>query len=265
MSLEDTPLEPDNTATQHDWFARLAMLIAWLVRIFEQITKLKRIRHTTRFKANWRDHWQNLRQLEWLRDQILGDCARRLLAGETLDAESDFIPSTDPPADYGGLCPRTPFDMNRRFLAIARFNADPESAILEHVRRIARRAGIDLSNPLAAHGSMDATLRAAAHHEAGGPCEAQTLLPLMVSSAPCARPSNHEGQQRAPPGATGYARGPPHPLPSPHVIADFRSPRAPRRASRPHVRSGQNQSKRHRPAHDKHLRTRRRRRSIRHR
>ena len=145
MSLTRAPLEHDDTATQHDWLAPLAMFITWLVRIFEQITKLKRIRHTTRFKANWRDHWQNLRQLEWLRDQILGDCARRLLAGETLDAESDFIPSTDPPADYGGPCPRTPFDMNRRFLAIARFNADPESAILEHVRRIAKCEGIDLS------------------------------------------------------------------------------------------------------------------------
>ncbi len=145
MSLTRAPLEHDDTATQHDWLAPLAMFITWLVRIFEQITKLIRIRHTTRFKANWRDHWQNLRQLEWLRDQILGDCARRLLAGETLDAESDFIPSTDPPADYGGPCPRTPFDMNRRFLAIARFNADPESAILEHVRRIAKCEGIDLS------------------------------------------------------------------------------------------------------------------------
>ncbi|MEQ1781650.1 MAG: hypothetical protein ABMA14_09835, partial [Hyphomonadaceae bacterium] len=44
------------------------------------------------------------------------------------------------------------------------FNADPESAILEHVRRIARRAGIGLDNPLAAHGSTDAKRCAAAHH-----------------------------------------------------------------------------------------------------
>ncbi|MEQ1781594.1 MAG: hypothetical protein ABMA14_09555 [Hyphomonadaceae bacterium] len=93
-----------------------------------------------------------------MRDQILADCARRLLAGETLGAESDFVPSTDPPADYGGPCPRTPYDMNRRFLAIARFNADPEAAILEHVRRIAKRARIDPANSVAAHGSTDATL-----------------------------------------------------------------------------------------------------------
>ena len=148
MSLNRAPLEHADTANQHDWSAPLAMFIAWLVRIFEQITKLKRVRRTTKFKPDWRDHWPNLRQLEWIRDQILAACAARLLAGETLDAESDFTPSTDPPAGYGGPCPRTPFDMNRRFLAIARFNADPESAILEHVRRIAEREGIDQSCPL---------------------------------------------------------------------------------------------------------------------
>jgi hypothetical protein len=192
MSLERTSVEHDPDATT-PWHARLAMFIAWLVRIFEQITKLKRIRRTTRFKPIWRDYWPNLRQLEWIRDQILAACAARLLAGETLDAESNSTPSTDPPAGYGGPCPRTPFEMNRRFLAIARFNADPESAILEHVRRITKRAGVDPSNPLIAHGSTDAALRAAAHHEAVGRCDDRTLLPLMVSSAPRARPSNHEG------------------------------------------------------------------------
>ncbi len=175
----------------------LAMFIAWLVRIFDQITRMKRIRHTTRFKANWRDHWQNLRQLEWLRDQIL--------AGETLDAESDFIPSTDPPADYGGPCPRTPFDMNRRFLAIARFNADPASAILEHVRRIAKRESIDLSNPLAAHGSTDTALCAAAHHELVGVAiltRATSPFALILSSTRSVRTSKDE---RGP----AHARGPP--------------------------------------------------------
>ena len=43
MSLIRAPLEPDDSATQHNWFAPLAMFIAWLVRIFEQITKLKQI------------------------------------------------------------------------------------------------------------------------------------------------------------------------------------------------------------------------------
>ena len=167
-----------------NWSDSFAMFIAWLVRIFAQITKLKRIRHTTRFKSNWRDHWQGLRQVEWMRDQILADCARRLLAGETFDSESDFIPSTEPPADYGGPCPRTPFDMNRRFLAIARFNADPEAAILEHVRRIAKRAGIDLSNAFAAHGSTDAARRAAAHHELVCADPSQALIVSRSHSGP---------------------------------------------------------------------------------
>ena len=56
---------------------------------------------------------------------------------------------------------------------------------------------------LAAHGSTATWLRHAAHHEGGVCREIRTLLPLMVSSAQSARPSNHEGQQRAPPGAMG--------------------------------------------------------------
>ena len=89
--------------------------------------------------------------------------------------------------------------MNRRFLAIARFNADPESAILEHVRRIAKRAGIDLSNPLVAHGSTDAALRAAAHHE----LVAASPFALILSSTRSVRPSKDERV------LTG-ARGPPN-------------------------------------------------------
>jgi hypothetical protein len=38
--------------------------------------------------------------------------------------------------------------MNRRFLAIARFNTDPEPAIRAHAKRIAQREGIDLDSPL---------------------------------------------------------------------------------------------------------------------
>jgi hypothetical protein len=63
-----------------------------------------------------------------MRDQILASGTAQLLAGKALDLDA-FIPSTEPPADYGGPCPKTPFEMNRRFLAIARFNADPEPAI----------------------------------------------------------------------------------------------------------------------------------------
>jgi hypothetical protein len=147
MSLERPPLESDDAATQHDWFAPLAAFIAWLAHLFDQIAKLKRIRRTTKFKPNWRDHWRDLRQCEWMRDQILASGAAQLLAGKALDLDA-FIPSTEPPANYGGPCPATPFEMNRRFLAIARFNADPEPAIRAHAARIARRPGIDLNSPL---------------------------------------------------------------------------------------------------------------------
>ena len=147
MSLEDAPLEPDDAATQHDWFAPIAMFVAWLAHLFDQIAKLKRIRRTTKFKTNWRDHWPDLRQCEWMRDQILASGAAQLLAGKALDLDA-FIPSSEPPANYGGPCPKTPFDMNRRFLAMARFNADPEPAIRAHAARIARRECIDLDSPL---------------------------------------------------------------------------------------------------------------------
>ena len=147
MSLDRAPLETDDAATQHEWFAPLAALIAWLAHLFDQIAKLKRIRRTTKFKPSWRDHWPDLRQCEWMRDQILASGAAQLLAGQELDLEA-FIPSTEPPADYGGPCPKTPFEMNRRFLAIARFNADPEPAIRAHAKRIAKRESIDLDSPL---------------------------------------------------------------------------------------------------------------------
>jgi hypothetical protein len=147
MSLDRAPLETDDAATQHEWFAPLAALIAWLAHLFDQIAKLKRIRRTTKFKPSWRDHWPDLRQCEWMRDQILASGAAQLLAGQELDLEA-FIPSTEPPADYGGPCPKTPFEMNRRFLAMARFNADPEPAIRAHAKRIARREGFDIDCPL---------------------------------------------------------------------------------------------------------------------
>ena len=146
MSLERAPLEPDDNADQN-WFAPIAMFVAWLAHLFDQIAKLKRIRRTTKFKTNWRDHWPDLRQCEWMRDQILASGAAQLLAGKALDLDA-FTPSSEPPANYGGPCPKTPFDMNRRFLAMARFNADPEPAIRAHAARIARRECIDLDSPL---------------------------------------------------------------------------------------------------------------------
>jgi len=175
MSLERAPLEHVDDATQHDWFAPIAIFIVWLAHLFEQIAKLKRICRTSKFKSNWRDHWQDLRQCEWMRDQILAAGAAQLLTGKELDLNA-FTPSTDPPEHYGGPCPKTPFEMNRRFLAMARFNADPEPAIRAHAKRIAKREGIMLGAPL----RHAASHRDNSHGLAGGglnsPCKGKPSL-----------------------------------------------------------------------------------------
>jgi len=84
-----------------------------------------------------------------------GRCPALGWAGPKLD---DTQIQLTPPATYGGPCPRTPFAMNRRFLALARWAAAPHAIIRARFKR--------LRNPRAAHGSTDA-LRAARHEAAG--------------------------------------------------------------------------------------------------
>jgi hypothetical protein len=139
-----------------------------------------------------------------LRDQILAAGPAQLLAGKELDLNA-FIPSTEPPADYGEPCPKTPFEMNRRFLAMALFNADPEPAICAHAKRIARCEGIDLDNPLAARGSKDTALCAAAHPAPVGIAASKALT---LSRAQGARRSKGERGQT-------HARGPLEPSKNP--------------------------------------------------
>lgn len=146
MSLERAPLEQANTAAIPAWYEPLSMLIAWLAHLFEQINKLTRIRRTTTFKPNWRGHRPKLRQCAWHREQVLAAGAAQLLADKALILDG-FALIIDPPEHYGGQCPRTPFEMNRRILAIARFNPDPEAAIHAHAARIAKRMGLDLTCP----------------------------------------------------------------------------------------------------------------------
>jgi hypothetical protein len=152
MPFGETPLEQDHSATSQSWLASLAAFIAWL---FNAIAKLKRVKRTTKFKANWRDHFGGLRETEWHVAQMLAQGAARLLSGKTLD-DADYVSLPMPP-DFGGPCPRTPYAMNLRFLKLAHFMRDPERYIRRHAARIAKREGIDLSNPLAVHGSTDAT------------------------------------------------------------------------------------------------------------
>jgi hypothetical protein len=109
------------------WDSPLHAFVAWLARLFDYIARFKRIRHDHRFRSDWRDCWDGLRQSEWLRDQVIAHGVASLLAGKALDLNPTLI--FDPPTDYGGPCPRTPFDMNRRMITLARFAADPEAIV----------------------------------------------------------------------------------------------------------------------------------------
>jgi hypothetical protein len=192
------------------WAWPVYAFVAWLAAMLDYVARFKRIRHTHRFKPNWRDSWQGLRQCEWLRDQLIAQGLRQLLNGDAFQLDDTQITIT-PPADYGGPCPRTPFDMNRRFLAIARWAADPEAIIRVRFKRLATRLGIDPSNPLAGHASTDAAQRAAAQHElvgVAGPCVRRR------SSLRSAQRTNWSGGQiRAADGVLPNARGPP-PIPN---------------------------------------------------
>jgi hypothetical protein len=199
------------------WAWPLYAFVAWLAAMLDYVAKFKRIRHTHRFKPNWRDSWQGLRQCEWLRDQLIAQGVAQLLAGQALQLDDTKI-HLEPPADYGGPCPRTPFEMNRRFLAIARWAADPEAIIRERFKRLATRLGIDPSNPLAAHASTDAAQRAAAQHElvSVGALKSGGCLALILGRARGARPSKDERvlpTARGPPPIPNYDK-PPDPTPA---------------------------------------------------
>ncbi len=96
----------------------LHAFVAWLVAMLDYITRFKRIRHAHRFRQDWRDNWDGLRESEWHRDQLIAQGVAQLLAGKPLQL-SDTKIQLIAPAGYGGPCPRTPFDMNRRFLSLA--------------------------------------------------------------------------------------------------------------------------------------------------
>lgn len=127
MQVEVSHPEHDPNATSPSWLAYIVMLLA---RLLASITKLNTIRRTTKFKPEWRDSWPGLRQSEWHRHQMLAQGAALLLAGKTLDdAGYTNVPM---PADYGEPCPRTPYEMKRRFAVIADWLRDPEVHIHRH-------------------------------------------------------------------------------------------------------------------------------------
>lgn len=174
------------------WAWPVQAVVAWLARLFTYIANFKRAR---RFKPDWRDSWQDLRECEWLRDQLIAQGIAQLLSNQPVHLDDTKI-QLEPPATYGGPCPRTPFDMNRCFLAIAQWAADPEAIIRERHKRIVR----------AAHGSTYA--RSVATHEAVRVATIKNAIAreaLMLSSTRSARPSSREGGL----GVLTKARGPP--------------------------------------------------------
>jgi hypothetical protein len=91
-------------------------LVALLATLFGYIARFRRAR---RFKPDWRNNWQGLREAEWRRDQLIAQGLAQLLSSQPLQLDDTQIQLT-PPAAFGGPCPCTPFAMNRRFLALAR-------------------------------------------------------------------------------------------------------------------------------------------------
>jgi hypothetical protein len=205
-----------DTGEALSWAWPVYAFVAWFASILDYLARFQRIRHTQRFKSNWRDNWDGLRESEWHRDQLIAQGVAQLLAGQPLQLDDTKIQLT-PPASYGGPCPRTPFDMNRRFIALAKWAADPEAIIRERFRRVSR-------NLLAAHGSTDA-LRAA-HHELGslaGASSRASQFALMLSRPQNGRPltlrSRRQAASRRAKHERGltYARGPP-------IIPNYRCP-----------------------------------------
>ncbi len=202
-----TVAETHDASTQGEapsWAWPVYAFVAWLAMLLNYIARFRRARHGHRFKPDWRDSWEGLRQSEWLRDRLIAQGVKQLLNGHPLNLDDTKIQLT-PPATFGGPCPRTPFEMNRRFLALARWAANPEAIIRARFRRLVRREGINASDQPAAHASTDAALRAAAQHELVGAAtysSRKSPLALMLSSDRGERPSKHER-------VLAYARGPP--------------------------------------------------------
>jgi len=187
------------------WAWPVYAFVAWLAALFGYVARFKRIRQTHRFKSNWGDCWEGLRESEWHRDQLIAQGVAQLLAGNPLKLDDTRIQLT-PPALYGGPRPRTPFDMNRRFLALARWAADPEAIIRERFKRVSR-------DVLVAHASTDA-LRAAQHEAVSAAAfkTADAQVALILSSDRLAAPKRSGGGRERPSqdeGGLTSARGPP--------------------------------------------------------
>ena len=195
MTVEKTHDAYDQGETP-SWAWPVHAFVAWLATHPRLHRPLQTHPPHAPVQANWRDSWAGLRESEWHRDQLIAQGVAQLLAGQPLQLDDTKIQLT-PPATYGGPCPRTPFDMNRRFIALARWAADPEAIIRE---RFKRRLAHSPRGPWFDGRALRALLTMS-----GGCCcvhNTDAQVALMLSSARSARPSKHER------GLTS-ARGPP--------------------------------------------------------
>ena len=53
------------------WAWPVYAFVAWLAAMLDYVARFKRIRHTHRFKPDWRDSGTGLRESEWHRDQLI--------------------------------------------------------------------------------------------------------------------------------------------------------------------------------------------------
>ena len=144
--MAQSPLEQDRNANQSSWPACFAMFIALLVELLELLNwRPTKVRHTARFRDDWRDHWPALRETEWHRDQIIASIAADLLAGRPV---ADCVIIVAPPEDYGQPCPKNPHDMMRRFHAATAWTFAPHKYVRRHVARIEKRARAAAASPL---------------------------------------------------------------------------------------------------------------------
>jgi len=77
------------------WAWPVYTFVAWLATTLGYVARFKRVRHHHRFKRNWRDSWKDLRQSEWLRDQLIAQGVTQLHAGQPLhlvDKQTQLTP-----------------------------------------------------------------------------------------------------------------------------------------------------------------------------